>query len=105
MLAEVDAARDGSAIWISCRGYAARFELPPRSSAAGGDELRAPMTGKVIELPFETGAAVLRGDTVAIIEAMKMEFRLEADRDGEIAEVSASVGDLVDLGQLLVRIK
>jgi biotin carboxyl carrier protein len=63
------------------------------------------MTGKVVAIPVEVGQTVQEGETLAILEAMKMEYRLEAEADGEVAEIGAEVGELVDLGHVLVRLK
>ena len=98
-------ARDGLSVWVSHDGYVARFDLAEGNSDEAGKEAVAPMTGKVVAIPVEVGASVKQGDTLAILEAMKMEYRLEAEADGEVAEIGAQVGDLVDLGQVLVRLK
>ena len=98
-------ARDGLDVWISADGYTAKFTLAEGISDAAGKEALAPMTGKVVALPVEVGQTVKEGDTLAILEAMKMEYRLEAEADGEVAEIGATVGELVDLGHVLVRLK
>ncbi|MED5346878.1 MAG: biotin/lipoyl-containing protein, partial [Pseudomonadota bacterium] len=48
------------------------------------------------------GASVSKGDLLLIMEAMKMEHRITAPRDGVVASVHVAVGDQVDNGQLLV---
>lgn len=101
----IEYARDGLAVWVWCNGYSARFALPEQYAEDTDHESRAPMTGKVVSLPVEIGADVKKGDTVAILEAMKMEYRLEAEADGVVEEIGAKEGELVDLGQLLVRLK
>jgi biotin carboxyl carrier protein len=77
----------------------------PRDSTAKqtpGSEIRAPMTGKVIKLEVNPGDPVSPGDLVAALEAMKMEYRLEAQRRGNVARVLCRAGDLVEVGALLV---
>jgi biotin carboxyl carrier protein len=101
----VEFALDGTSVWVWHDGLAVRFARPQGEGGALGREARAPMTGKVVSLPFAVGDAVAKGETVAILEAMKMEYRLESEVEGKIAEIGASEGDLVDLGQLLVRIE
>jgi biotin carboxyl carrier protein len=104
-LGPVSFARDGLSVWISQGGYTARYVIVEGISAAAGKEALAPMTGKVVAIPVEVGQTVQEGETLAILEAMKMEYRLEAEADGEVAEIGAVVGELVDLGHVLVRLK
>jgi biotin carboxyl carrier protein len=98
-------ARDGLNVWISAAGKVAKFSLAEAASEDAGKEAVAPMTGKVLALPVDVGDTVAEGDTLAVLEAMKMEYRLEAEADGEVSAISAKVGDLVDLGHVLVRLK
>lgn len=73
--------------------------------AAGGasDQLSSPMTGKVVVVSATPGATAAAGDTLVIIEAMKMENELRADADCVVAEVFVAPGDLVNPGDPLVR--
>lgn len=64
--------------------------------------VRAPMPGLVLQLPFEPGAQVTRGQTVAVLEAMKMENDLAAPITGKIKELRASQGQTVNQGDVLV---
>lgn len=98
-------AQDGLTVWVSHDGYVAKFTLAEGISDEAGKEALAPMTGKVVAMPVEVGQTVKEGETLAILEAMKMEYRLEAEADGEVAEIGAEVGELVDLGHVLVRLK
>jgi len=70
----------------------------------GGDQIKAPMPGKVIALNVQSGDKVKRGDAVAIVEAMKMEHTLNAPRDAVIDQVTASVGDQVEEGRVLIAL-
>ncbi len=71
---------------------------------AGTGEIKASMDGAIIEVTAEPGAKVTRGQTLVILEAMKMEHPLKADVDGTINEVRVQAGDQVKLRQLLVSI-
>lgn len=97
--------REGLNVWVSWNGYSAMFTLPEQDAAMAKMELRAPMTGKVVSISVNVGEQVEAGETVAILEAMKMEYRLEAEVEGKVAEIGAKPGELVDLGQLLVRLE
>lgn len=73
--------------------------------AGSGDDVIAPMTGVVRSLAVKTGASVLQGDALIVLEAMKMEYTLTAPRDGEVAEIGCAVGDQVSDGAVLLRLK
>ena len=62
------------------------------------------MDGAIIDVLVEAGQSVRQGDTLVILEAMKMEHPVKADRDGFVGEVHASKGDQVKRSQLLVEI-
>ena len=72
---------------------------------AGGDAVKAPMPGKVIALTVKPGDSVTKGQTVAVMEAMKMEHSLTAPRDGTVAEVGAELGAQVAEGTILVALE
>jgi 3-methylcrotonyl-CoA carboxylase alpha subunit len=99
--------RDGPVLWVSCAGVTKR--LAPESSApaldAGSDPvLRAPMTGRVAKVSAVAGAKTRAGETLVVLEAMKMEYRVAAPRDGVVASVGCREGDRVDLGAILVTL-
>jgi biotin carboxyl carrier protein len=96
--------RDGVSVWVSEKGRTFRFD-PAFAAAEESDKLlRAPMTAKVVKLAVSKGDQLNKGDLVAILEAMKMEYRLEAQTDGVVIEIGCQVGDLVDLGQTIARL-
>ena len=70
----------------------------------GGGEIKAPMHGKVLALLVAAGDSVMKGQRLAIIEAMKMEHALVAPRDGAVAEVSVTAGSQVAEGARLMTI-
>jgi 3-methylcrotonyl-CoA carboxylase alpha subunit len=74
-------------------------------TAAGGDRIVAPMPGLVKLLSVRPGAVVVKGDTLAVMEAMKMELTLVAPRDGRIAEVLVAQGDQVPEGTVLLALE
>ncbi|MFN3586177.1 MAG: acetyl/propionyl/methylcrotonyl-CoA carboxylase subunit alpha [Moraxellaceae bacterium] len=65
----------------------------------------APMNGRIIAVAIKGGDAVAEGDTLVVMEAMKMEYRLRARRAGHIASIGVKAGDLVSEGQLLVALE
>ena len=78
----------------------ARF--PDSSLDANTGGLTAPMPGSVLATEVAAGASVTKGDLLLIMEAMKMDHRITAPRDGVIETVHVTIGDQVDNGQLLV---
>ena len=96
-------------VWVSFRGRTYVLERAHRTAAgpeaaASNDEIRAPMTGRVVRVAATPGAAVAEGDLLLTIEAMKMEFKLTAPEEGKVEEILCADGDRVELGQLLVRL-
>ncbi|WP_460107056.1 acetyl/propionyl/methylcrotonyl-CoA carboxylase subunit alpha [Streptomyces sp. YKOK-J1] len=73
-------------------------------SSAAGDAVTSPMPGTVIQLSVAVGEAVRQGDTVAIVEAMKMENRVLAPSSGVVEEIRCEVADIVSADQVLVVI-
>jgi 3-methylcrotonyl-CoA carboxylase alpha subunit len=63
------------------------------------------MTGLLVDVRTSTGVRVARDDVLAVMEAMKMEYRLVAPRDGIVAEVKGAAGDRVEVGTLVVRLQ
>ena len=60
------------------------------------------MPGKVVEVKIKKGSSVKKGDTLVILEAMKMEHKVSAPANGKILKVLISQGDQVENGQTLV---
>jgi len=71
----------------------------------GSGHITAPMDGCLVQVLVEPNQRVERGDTIALMEAMKMEHALRADRDGTVIKLGACEGDQVRGGQLLVQIE
>ena len=77
-----------------------RFIVPGLEVQTGG--LVAPMPGTVIDLKVKKGSKVKAGDTLVILEAMKMEHSIKASEDGVISELFISDNDQVENGALLM---
>ncbi|BCX18677.1 MAG: 3-methylcrotonyl-CoA carboxylase subunit alpha [Geminicoccaceae bacterium] len=91
-------ARDGRTLVLR-RAPAARAG----TDEIGGEGLvAAPMPGKVVRLAVTPGDRVVRGQLLAVLEAMKMEHRLEAPREGRVAAVHVAVGEQVEEGTILL---
>ncbi|GIF97367.1 acetyl-/propionyl-CoA carboxylase subunit alpha [Catellatospora citrea] len=73
--------------------------------AAGGDALAAPMQGTIVKLAVADGDTVAEGDTVVVLEAMKMEQPLTAHKAGVITGLTATVGEVVQSGTTICEIK
>ena len=73
----------------------------PRADRANADHIGASMPGKVIAVHAKPGDAVKRGDTLLTLEAMKMETRVTAPRDGAVGSILVAQGDQVQPGELL----
>ena len=80
-----------------------RFKMPGTEVTIGG--LIAPMPGKVIDVKVKKGKKVKAGDTLIILEAMKMEHSIKASEDGTVSELLISVNDQVENGALLMVVK
>ena len=73
--------------------------------AQGVTAVKAPLPGTVNDIKVTVGQAVKKGQTVVVLEAMKMENNTDAERDGKIAEVRVAKGDTVMEGAVLVTIE
>ena len=80
------------------------------ASAAGarpatrGESIRAPIAGKVVKVVVAVGDQVAPGAPVIVLEAMKMENELAAERGGTVSAIHKAAGQAVDTGDLLVEI-
>ncbi|MBR7054181.1 MAG: acetyl-CoA carboxylase biotin carboxyl carrier protein subunit [Prevotella sp.] len=76
----------------------------PKAAAGSGTKVLAPLPGTITEMKVAVGDTVRKGDTVVILEAMKMQNNIEAECDGTITSVLVSRGDTVMEGAALVTI-
>lgn len=77
-----------------------KFETAKKASIEGG--LNAPMPGKVVEIKIKKGAKIKKGDTLVILEAMKMEHKVLAPSDGKVKEILINKDEQVENGATLV---
>ena len=93
---------EGVELWITDQSHSAPST---GASAQAAQSLRAPFNGKLIALHVLEGQQVKQGDAVLVIESMKLEHILCAPRDAVVHSLSASVGQQVGPGQVLVQWK
>ncbi|MGL6064879.1 MAG: biotin/lipoyl-containing protein [Fusobacteriaceae bacterium] len=80
-------------------------EVPPKVvSQNGGVKVESPMQGVIIEVLVKVGDTVKAGDTLATLEAMKMENPIVAPQGGTVASIMIAKGDTVDGGDLLITL-
>lgn len=107
---KVLAQKIGQELWVHYNGRTFTY-LPEKSGRKASEaakirtgEIKAPMPGKVIKVKLPVGAEVKEGQVVIVMEAMKMEYSLEADKDGKVEKILCREGEQVNLGQLLAFI-
>jgi 3-methylcrotonyl-CoA carboxylase alpha subunit len=97
------------AVYVWHRGRQTKVTLRDISSLdaahAGGGVIRAPMHGKILAILVEQGAHVVKGQRLAIIEAMKMEHSLTAPIEGTVAAIVAAADGQVAEGAEIMRIE
>jgi propionyl-CoA carboxylase alpha chain len=117
---------DGEAIWVQVRPILNGFDLahrglevrayvyteseaaaarlmPVKQAAETGKAVRCPMPGLVISIAVAPGQEVKAGDTLAMVEAMKMENVLRAERDGVIKTIKAKPGDSLAVDAVIME--
>jgi propionyl-CoA carboxylase alpha chain len=94
---------------IHCNSHDLELIEMPRYPISDSDDfgggLIAPMPGSILATEVQPGDNVKKGDVLVILEAMKMEHRITAPRDGIVNNVHISVGDQVEIEQLLVTLE
>ena len=78
-------------------------KLPPKKVADTSKMVLSPMPGLVVTLDVTVGQQVRAGEAVAVIEAMKMQNIIRAERDGTVKAVNAQSGDSVAADEVLVE--
>jgi propionyl-CoA carboxylase alpha subunit len=89
-------------VYTELEARAARL-MPAKASADAGKVLRCPMPGLVLSIAVKEGQQVRAGETLAVVEAMKMENVLRAERDGTIARVMAKPGDSLAVDAVILE--
>ena len=100
-------AKVGDSWWIHLDGrihVVNGHETGSADSSAGEGGLTAPMPGTILEIYAKAGQRVREGQTLLVMEAMKMEHRIQAPKAGEVLSVNFSEGDRVDMGATLVEL-
>ena len=77
----------------------------PASASGGKSGVKSPLPGVILEVKVNVGDTVKKGQTIIILEAMKMENNINADRDGKITAIQVSKGESVLEGTDLVIIE
>ena len=77
--------------------------MPSRSAADAGNAVRCPMPGLVLSIAVKAGQEVKAGETLAVVEAMKMENVLRAERDGKVKAIRAKAGDSLAVDQVILE--
>ena len=70
--------------------------------AVDGHAIKTPLPGVIIDVKVNVGDTVAKGQTVVVLEAMKMENNINADRDGKVTDIRVAKGDTVADGAVLV---
>lgn len=73
-------------------------------AAAGGESVDSPMPGTVLEIKVKVGDSVKAGDTLIVLEAMKMENAIAAPKDAKVVAVNVTKGQSVESGASLVTL-
>ncbi len=112
--AEVNGRRVGVSLWLpesddlprsATPGAKARRGHHAPVSSAGSGTVTAPMQGTIVKVNVEVGQSVELGDTIVILEAMKMENSVRAERPGTVSAVNVSAGDGVSAGDVVAVIE
>jgi biotin carboxyl carrier protein len=77
----------------------------PRPAAGGKGGVKSPLPGVILDVKVKVGDTVKRGQTVIILEAMKMENQINADKDGVVKDIPVSKGESVLEGTDLIIIE
>lgn len=111
---KVRSLRIGSYLWMHVNGQLWVVDLKVKRSSASGSmaissapsgEVYSPMPGKILKVHVKKGDVVSLQSNMVVMEAMKMEYNLLAPIAGVVESVSCSVGETVNLNQLLVVVK
>jgi acetyl/propionyl-CoA carboxylase alpha subunit len=107
----VPAVKAQGKLWFHWQGVTYSADLNSGTRRAGADKnkahpgvIAAPMPGKITRVSVKAGDTVTKGHALVVMEAMKMEYTLEADRDGRVTEVNVQPGVQVGQGEVLVRV-
>lgn len=77
----------------------------PAAAPVSGNAIKTPLPGVIIDVKVAVGDTVKKGQTVVVLEAMKMENNINADRDGKVTAIQVAKGDTVADGAVLIVIE
>jgi len=102
-------ALDGAQLHLTYQALTLRYTdatlAPAAKDAAGSDgRLLAPMDGKILKVLVQPGEAIAKGQTLAVLEAMKMEFAISSGVDSTVTALACQVGQQVKARQLLISL-
>lgn len=100
---------DGKRRWVSFGGQTWMLEKSSGMvrggvSGAASGRLLAPMPGQIRAVKVSEGDAVTKGQTLLVLEAMKMEIRIQAPMDGVVARLAVEEGQTVEREEILVEV-
>ena len=101
---------DGAKRWVTVNGKTFLLTKSSGTKRGGGKHehsgnLSAPMPGQIRAVNVKEGDAVTKGQTLVVLEAMKMEIRVQAPFDGVVKSVAVEVSQIVEREQALIEIK
>ncbi len=115
---EVNGKRFSVSVWmpesamVASGGGGGGARKPKRRAASGGGaggsgsgDVTVPMQGTIVKVSVEVGQEVAVGDTIVVLEAMKMENNVTAEKAGKVAEIRVSAGDSVGGGDVVAKIE
>jgi acetyl-CoA/propionyl-CoA carboxylase, biotin carboxylase, biotin carboxyl carrier protein len=109
---EVNGKRFDVKMWVPefASGPVKKSNKPTRGSGGSGGsansgEVAAPMQGTIVKVSVEVGQEIAVGDSVVVLEAMKMENQITAEKAGKVTKINVKVGDKVGSGDILVVIE
>ena len=96
----------GDSAPVQAAAPAPKAAAPKAAAAAGAGSVKitAPMPGTIVDVKAKVGDAVKNGTVIAVLEAMKMENDVVADRDGTIASINVNKGDSVSTGSVIATL-
>lgn len=99
--------RDGESVVMALGREASLSTAGKKLKKAGGGagSLTSPMPGKIFKIVKEVGSEVVKGETILILEAMKMEHSIRADKDGKVKKIMFKTGELVQGGVTLAEVE
>jgi len=99
--------RDGESVVMAAGREAIVGQAGKRvkKDRAQAGNLTSPMPGKIFKVLKDAGSAVQKGETILILEAMKMEHSIRADKDGKVKKINFRVGELVQGGVVLAELE